>query len=1275
MRHLLALSLLLAAATGALLSQDAAEQPRLDWTGGAPKELWRAKVGWGYSAAVVRGNRLYTTGYSYVVDGHFNTVFCLDTDTGKIVWKDTQGVRASGVFLDPKHGNMPTLIGPRSTPVLDGDFLYVFYQDGKAGCFKAATGQRAWFKDLEKDAATAKATLRPACCYAGTPLIKDDMLVLSAGSAGLALSKQTGDLLWTSGPDAAGQASPVLFQQDGKPRLAVFSAEQLCTLDPADGKVLWKFPWPAATFPLAPAPLAIANDLLISGANERGAVLVAPGAAVVWETKDLAPRAATPVFFDGYLYGPNQAAQGAGVAGCLACIDAKDGSTKWTQKLEATELTLIGGQLIVQSRTGEVTVIEASPKAFRSLGSFKPLDSDECWTQPAVAGKRLFVRSWEGSLVALDLATLVQPPAAAQPAAPVIPSFKSAAPTDWYQWRGPNRNGISPETGLNLDWDKTPPKLLFRREIGYGYASASVAGDRLYTLGWSWRTGMDTIYCLNANNGDVVWTHTYAANAACWLDVGRGNIPQYMGTRATPYLDGERLYSLAGDGQTFCLDAATGKVIWYRDLKADKDANWHKEWFISGSPLVVGNILILTSKGAGIGVDKMTGKTLWSVGSGVAGQASPVLFAGKDQQPCLLLRSTNEVFAADPADGKVVWRYPWGTSYDSADPLIIGENVLLSGAYNKNARLVAIAPGQAKDAKPAEPIWSNGKVLPHVASPILYQGFVYTPSGYLGDSGLACVDPKDGSFKWTQKTRVEGIILAQGKIIAQGSSGTVYIADATPEGYTEHGKFKALSSGECWIAPVLSGGRLYVRAWEGEFVGLDLRPQAGSTGLSPEPSSPAPSQAAAIRTGETPVPRPPTVETPVVRPSPNPLPQEDADWPCWRGIRGDNGSACIPASLPAQATRRWQAPLTGAAYSGVVVSGGYVVVLDHQRDQREEKDEKDEKDRIRNDKDIVHCFKANSGVEVWRHTYANAGKAMDFGSCPRSTPAIQDGIVYTLGARGQLYSLDLQKGAVLWQRDLPKDFRATVPNWGYCSSLLVAGGRLIVNPGSPRDAVVALELKTGQTAWSAPGAAANYGTFAQALVGGMEQLIGYDQEEVWGRSPRDGSVIWSKPLGHTPGYLVPSPLVYEDQLLLCGENGARLQALGAKGTLPEDWDGQNEVYQVGDGTPVRVGEMALAVVGGNGLTALEFRKGLKVLWSSGEKGMNCAFASVICGGSRALVLDAAGTLFLFEVQRSGARSLGKLKVCGETRAAPALAGGRLYVRDEKAVYSYELAAR
>ena len=109
---------------------------------------------------------------------------------------------------------------------------------------------------------------------------------------------------------------------------------------------------------------------------------------------------------------------------------------------------------------------------------------------------------------------------------------------------------------------------------------------------------------------------------------------------------------------------------------------------------------------------------------------------------------------------------------------------------------------------------------------------------------------------------------------------------------------------------------------------------------------------------------------------------------------------------------------------------------------------------------------------------------------------------------------------------------------------------------------------------------------------------------------------------------------------------------------------------IGDATPTPAGGMALAVVAGKGLTALEPGKDLKILWETGDDGMECQFATVIAGNGRALVLDFAGTLFLFDVKPGGAKLLGKLKVCDETYAAPALARGRLYVRDEKAAYCY-----
>jgi hypothetical protein len=145
-----------------------------------------------------------------------------------------------------------------------------------------------------------------------------------------------------------------------------------------------------------------------------------------------------------------------------------------------------------------------------------------------------------------------------------------------------------------------------------------------------------------------------------------------------------------------------------------------------------------------------------------------------------------------------------------------------------------------------------------------------------------------------------------------------------------------------------------------------------------------------------------------------------------------------------------------------------------------------------------------------------------------------------------------------------------------------------------------------------------------------------------------------------------------DQLLLCGSNGAQLQDLkGARGKVPAAWEVRNKHFKIGNATPTPAEGMALAVVEGKGLAAMGINKDLKILWQTGDEGMDCHFASVMAGSGRALVLDFAGTLHLFDVNRTGAKSLGKVKVCAETYAAPALTCGRLYVRDEESVYCYD----
>ncbi len=559
--------------------------------------------------------------------------------------------------------------------------------------------------------------------------------------------------------------------------------------------------------------------------------------------------------------------------------------------------------------------------------------------------------------------------------------------------------------------------------------------------------------------------------------------------------------------------------------------------------MVLGDRLLLNTKASGVALDKVTGKTLWA-SKGKAGLASPVVFA-QDGNPRVLFRSSGVVFSVDPSDGKVLWTCRGWHGYDASDPLPIGENVLICGCYGKHSRLFSLKPTVGDEAP--KPIWSSSKLLPHVATPVLYKGYLYAPAGYLGDSTLACADPKDGNIKWKEEVRVEGLLIVDGKIIAQGPSGTVYVADATPEGYKPHGSYKALTSDECWTSPSLSGGRLYVRSWEGELVGLDLRgagqAQAAMTGptaagrahsAAETPAHSSPVAKAATKPSRAASQTAPSSPTRI--PSESKTVQAAADWPCWRGPGGDANSAWVPESLPAQARPRWKAAMTGAAHSGVVVSAGRVVVMDHEKDTQ----------------DIVRCLNAETGEEVWKHAYANRGKPITWGSCPRATPAISAGVVYTLGARGPLYALTLESGHVLWQKDLTKHFRAEVPSWGYCSSPLVTGDRLVVNPGSPRDSVVALDLKTGKTVWSSTGAEANYGSFLLTEVNGQPQIIGYDQEDVFGRSAADGRAIWSKPLGKTPGYLVPSPIVLGDQLLLCGGNGERsFRSWVRKASCPE----------------------------------------------------------------------------------------------------------------------------
>ncbi|MCS6861462.1 MAG: PQQ-like beta-propeller repeat protein [Abditibacteriales bacterium] len=371
---------------------------------------------------------------------------------------------------------------------------------------------------------------------------------------------------------------------------------------------------------------------------------------------------------------------------------------------------------------------------------------------------------------------------------------------DWPQWRGPQRNGISSETGWTSRWSAAGPRIVWRAQVGQGFSSVAVKGGRVYTMGNT--NGRDTVYCLNATNGKVLWTHSYACDAG-----------GYPGPRATPTVDGDKVYTLSREGHAFCLNAATGQVIWSADLQRQTGA-YPPRWGFAGSPLVEGNLVIYNVGTAGVALDKNSGKLVWKSGAGTAGYASPVAFNVGNQRGVAIF-SAQALIAVNPTNGRVLWQHPWYTSYDvnAADPIFAGEYVFISSNYNRGGALLKISGGRP------QVVWENRNMRNHFNSCVLVNGYLYG-----NDEGrLACVEFRTGAERWRQGGMGKGgLIAADGNLICLTERGMLVIVKATPERYTELASAQVLR-GTCWTQPVLANGFIFCRSHEGELVCVDVR--------------------------------------------------------------------------------------------------------------------------------------------------------------------------------------------------------------------------------------------------------------------------------------------------------------------------------------------------------------------------------------------------------------------------------------------------------------------
>ena len=388
-----------------------------------------------------------------------------------------------------------------------------------------------------------------------------------------------------------------------------------------------------------------------------------------------------------------------------------------------------------------------------------------------------------------------------------------SASFDWPQWRGPDRNGLSKETGLLSQWPRSGPTVAWSAAmLGAGYGSIAVQGDRVYVQGM--RNRQSVVSTLNRADGKVVWVRILGPAG----DNDRG-----PGPRSTPTIDGDRVYALSETGDLACLRAADGTVIWQRNILKEFQGG-NPNWLLSESPLIDGDHVIVTPGGRGAGVvalDKMSGKTVWvskELSDG-AGYSSPIV-ADVGGVRTIMAFTADAGVGVRASDGKLMWRNSSASNGTAniATPLYSDGKVFFTSSYGAGGALLGLR-ASGNEVR-AQEIYFTRDMRNHHGGVVLVNGYIY---GY-NDSILTCLEFASGKMVWRDRSVGKGAVTyADGHLYILSEDNVVGLVEATPAGYREKGRFSIADQGlPSWAHPVVSGGRLYIRN-QGTLTSYDVR--------------------------------------------------------------------------------------------------------------------------------------------------------------------------------------------------------------------------------------------------------------------------------------------------------------------------------------------------------------------------------------------------------------------------------------------------------------------
>lgn len=393
----------------------------------------------------------------------------------------------------------------------------------------------------------------------------------------------------------------------------------------------------------------------------------------------------------------------------------------------------------------------------------------------------------------------------------------TAAGGNWPQWRGPNRDGISTETGLLATWPAAGPPIVWTAKgLGAGFSSVAVVGGRIFTMG-DRRDGQYVI-ALNEENGTELWA----------TRIGGRHDDEYGGPRATPTVDGDLLYVTDTDGDVVCLESATGAVRWRRSMPRDFGGRMMSSWMFSESPLVDGDRVIVTpggAKAAMVALDKATGKDIWRAafgsigrnGADGAGYSSIVISNGGGVKQYVQLMGKGLV-SIRASDG---W-FMWGNNRvanniaNIATPVVTGDYVFASTGYDTGSVLVQLANDGTGRVNATEKYFLDGGTLQnHHGGFVLIDGVVYGGHGQRNGFPFA-LDLVSGRMLWDRArgagTGSAAVTAADGHLYFRYESGTMALIAINPKQYQLKSAFQIPNvSHPSWSHPVVTGGRLYLR--------------------------------------------------------------------------------------------------------------------------------------------------------------------------------------------------------------------------------------------------------------------------------------------------------------------------------------------------------------------------------------------------------------------------------------------------------------------------------